>query len=88
MIRAAGHDAAAAVGRADRRTAREWLVVFAIGLGGIGMAALAVLTPWHVVDDHQGRPGARPAGVERVVGIEVPSAPGGADVRGAASDLR
>jgi hypothetical protein len=55
---------------ADHRTAREWLLVFGIGTGGVVLAALAALTPWHVSGDD-----AVPRTVDRVVSVDVPDAP-------------
>ena len=54
-------------GRLDRRSATEWLVVFGVGLAGVALAALAVLTPWPVggFDLHRDTS-------ERVVRIHVP----------------
>jgi hypothetical protein len=63
---------------------REWAVVVALGLAGLAVAAVAVLTPWHlgVNDTNHG-----PVGAERVVSIEIPGTPAGGDVLRAARDL-
>jgi hypothetical protein len=53
-------------GKLDRRSATEWLVVLAVGLAGVALAALAVLTPWQVGGD------LRRDATERVVRIHVP----------------
>jgi hypothetical protein len=51
----------------DRRGATEWLVVFGVGLAGVALAAVAVLTPWQagglqLRQDHG----------ERVIRVHVP----------------
>jgi hypothetical protein len=54
-------------GQLDRQSATEWLVVFGVGLAGVALAALAVLTPWPVagLDLHRDTS-------ERVVRIHLP----------------
>jgi hypothetical protein len=54
----------------DHRAEREWLVVLGVGAGGVVLAALAVLGPWH-----PGGVGQFRGGADRVVGIEVPHGP-------------
>jgi hypothetical protein len=54
-------------GKLDRRSATEWLVVFGVGLAGVALAAVAVLTPWH----GSGLDLRRDA-TERIVRIHVP----------------
>jgi UDP-N-acetyl-D-mannosaminuronate dehydrogenase len=54
-------------GRLDRRSATEWLVVFGVGLAGVALAALAVLTPWQV-----GGLDVQRDATERIVRIHVP----------------
>jgi hypothetical protein len=52
----------------DRRSATEWLVVFGVGLAGVALAAVAVLTPWQA----GGIDLRRDAG-EQVIRIHVPA---------------
>ncbi|HEY0485734.1 MAG TPA: hypothetical protein VGD72_05745 [Mycobacteriales bacterium] len=56
-------------------SAREWLLVLAVGAAGLVLAAVAALAPWHV-----GGAGAFRGPVERVVHIHVPHGAGGAGV--------
>jgi hypothetical protein len=57
---------------AGGRSAREWLLVLALGSGGLVLAAVAALGPWHA-----GGADTLRSGTDRVVGIEVPHGSGG-----------
>jgi hypothetical protein len=54
-------------GKLDRRSATEWLVVFGLGLAGVALAAVAVLTPWQA-----GGLDLRRDATERIVRIHIP----------------
>jgi hypothetical protein len=62
----------------DNQTAREWLVVVGLGIGGLVLVALAVLTPWQV-----GGPGA-----DQVIGVHATAVSGTAQVLSAPRDPR
>jgi hypothetical protein len=53
----------------DDRGLQEWLVVLGVGLGGLALAALATLTPWHG-GGAKWQP--HPFGSDRVIDVHVP----------------
>jgi cytochrome oxidase assembly protein ShyY1 len=62
----------------DSQAAREWLVVVGLGIGGLALAALTVLTPWQV--------GGRES--DEVVVVDVTAVSGSAQVLSAPRDPR